>query len=149
MDQFSASLFLWWRNGEVVQATPGMQTGQYYYASATARIWRGSKVSRRPAARWYPYVANWVKIALLPKTIVFYGSADGKRWNEDWEIPRGERLAGAPQWLILGRGSVGEKPLLCNPHPKHFNPNGAHQMFFSDLIVAKTPGPAQTGKQAP
>jgi hypothetical protein len=149
MDQFSPSLFLWWENGEHVQATAGMQRAEFYYAASTAKTRRGSPVNRTPTALWYPYVANWVKIALLPDAIVFYGSSDGKTWNRDWEIPRGERLASAPQWLILGRGSDGEKPLLCNPHPKHFRTDRANQMFFSDLIVARNQGPMSTRKRAP
>ena len=149
MDQFSPSLFLWWANGEFVQATPGMQCAKFYYAASTAKHHRGSAVNRKPTAPWYPYVVNWVKITLLPKTIVFYGSADGKTWHKGWQTQRGERLAAAPQWLILGRGSAGKKPLLCNPHPKHFYPKRVGHMFFSDLVVARNPDPPATKKQTP
>ena len=149
MDQFSPSLFLWWANGEFVQATPGMQCAKFYYAASTAKHRRGSAVNQKPTAPWYPYVVNWVKIVLRPKTVVFYGCADGRTWHRDWEIPRGERLAAAPEWLILGRGSAGKKPLLCNPHPKHFYPKRVGHMFFSDLVVARNPDPPATKKQTP
>ena len=147
MDQFSPSLILWWETGELwfastgfVQAAPGMVDGKFYYATSTDRKRRGSEVNRTPAPNWYPHMANWVKIALLPKKVVFYASADGKTWKKDWEVPRGESLSGPPKWLILGNGSDGEEPLFCNPHPQHHHRDRARHTFFSDVIVAKLPG---------
>lgn len=135
MDAWGASLFLYWPNGQYVQATPGTGQGNFLYVVSGAGQRYGSPVNKKSPAGWFPYCANWVKISLTPEWIVCYGSADGKTWSEDWQLKRDAAHAGAPQYVILGNGSPGKQPLLKNVHPQHFSPSSASMAFFSDLVV--------------
>jgi len=137
MDESGGSLFLHWANGSYLQATPGVGRGSFLY-SVSGRTYTGSAVSRRSVPGWYPYCANWVKIVLGPETIEFHGSADGKAWKKDFSIQRDKLLAGPPDWLVLGNGQRGDKPLLMNVISQHFRPTGGNPVtFYSDLIVGK------------
>jgi hypothetical protein len=137
MDGSGASLFLLWPNGECAQATPGTCEGKFTYFLSGVGEKKGSDISRRAVPGWYPYFANWVRIALSPDKVSFYGSSDGKEWVKDWEAKRGPKHAGAPQWLILGNGQRGQHPHLDNVHPQHFHATSPTCAFFSDLVVGR------------
>ncbi len=136
-DEWGGSLFLYWANGQYLQATPGTGQGKFFYCvSATGAKW-GSNISRKTVAGWYPYSANWVKVVLKPQTIEFYCSFDGFNWVKDWETKRSEKHQGPVQFLILGNGSPGKEPFLKNSHPQHFSPANPSTWFFSDLVVGQ------------
>jgi hypothetical protein len=137
MDEWGGSLFLYWPNGEYAQATPGTGRGKFCYVVSNGGRRDGAPVSNASVPGWYPYYANWVKIALTPDTLVFSSSSDGRTWTRDWDAKRGAGHAGAPAWVILGNGSPGKEPFLNNVHPQHFSPAGGSMTFFSDLIVGK------------
>ncbi len=137
MDTSGASLFLVWPNGEYAQATPGTCEGKFVYLLSGVGHHKGSDIGRRAIPGCYPYLPNWVKIALSPEGIAFYGSSDGKSWVKDWEAKRGPKHAGPPQWLILGNGHAGPRPHLDNVIPQHFSPTNPACSFFSDLVVGR------------
>lgn len=136
-DLAQPGLFLYWNNGEYIQAVPG--TEKFTYALSGKTQQQGSMVSNEPVFGWTPYRANWVKILMTQNRIIFFSSSDGKNWVEDASVPRDERFAGAPECVILGRGFKGDTPYLQNVETKHFNPNtrSTDTAFFSDLIVGK------------
>jgi hypothetical protein len=134
-----ARLFLYWPNDEYVQTGPAGDSAKFMYALSDAVRKEGADISTQAVPGWYPYCANWVKIALSPDTITFYGSTDGRAWVKNGEQKRGEKYAGAPQWLMLGTGFPGQEPFLNNVHPtafsKDYNYWTVSRSFFSDLIV--------------
>jgi hypothetical protein len=136
-DEWGGSLFLHWPNGEYAQATPGTGDGKFLYVLSGGGRRTGPEVNRESVAGWYPYGANWVKIALTPAQIIFSSSSDGKTWSKDWEAARGPKHSGAPEFVMLGNGSPGPAPLLKNPHPQHFSPASFSSWFFSDLVVGE------------
>jgi len=137
-DDSGGSLFLWWANGEYVQATPGSNAGKFLAVASGAGRGAGGTVSKDSAFGWYPYSFNWVKIVLKPETIEFHGSADGAAWTKYWEAKRGTQFAGPPQFAILGNGHPGKNPLLANVVAAHFAPTGAMtRTFYSDFIVGR------------
>jgi len=138
MDTSGASLFLCWPNGEYVQATPGTGEGKFVYVVSGVGHRKGSPTSRRAVPGCYPCFPNWVKIALSPDKIAFYGSSDGKQWVKDWELKRGAKHAGPPQYLLLGNGHAGEKPHLDNVMSQHFSATSSTSAFFSDLVIGRT-----------
>jgi len=138
-DLSGGSLFLYWPNGEYVQAVPGLsREDRFIYHASGHRHIDGSPVNRESPFGWYPFTANWVKIKLTPEEIEFYGSPDGKQWIKDGEMARGEKFKGAPEYVMLGNGHRGPNPYLANVMAQHFKPEGVTPWtFFSDLIVGR------------
>lgn len=138
-DLSAGSLFLYWANGEYVQAVPGMSgEGRFIYQPSGHRQITGSLVNKESPFGWYPFTANWVKIKLTPDKIEFYASSDGKQWIKDGDMARGDKFKGAPEYVILGNGHRGENPYMANVMPQNFNPEGVTPWtFFSDLIAGR------------
>lgn len=139
-DTAGASLFLYWENGAYLQATPGVNREKFMYTASGRGRWYGSSINAESPPGWFPFMANWVRIALTPDGIVFSGSADGTTWREDRRIDRRAAFTGAPAWVMLGNGQPGEQPYLNNVVAQHFHPSGtrAHPaMFFGDLVVGR------------
>jgi hypothetical protein len=137
-DTSGGSLFLYWPNGQYVQATPGTGRGKFTYVVSGGGRRQGSDTSKRSAPGWYPFRFNWVKIALTPDAITFYASADGKQWVKDWQAKRTAKLDGPPECLILGNGHAGKNLYLNNVVSQHFHGNRTSLTFFSDLVVGKS-----------
>jgi hypothetical protein len=137
-DAWGGSLVLGWANGEFVQATPGTCEGRFLYVVSGVGTYRGQAIGRNVVPGWYPYYPNWVKISLQPEVLAFYSSADGRNWVKDQEVKRGEKHAGAPQYLLLGNGGPGERPHFDNVLSQHFDPQSPSCTFFSDLRVGTT-----------
>ena len=136
-DEWGGSLFLIWPNGEFVQATPGTSQGKFLYmVSGRRRAW-GQPIGREEIPGLYPNLPNWVKVTLRADRIDCFSSRDGNTWIKDVELPRDDKLAGAPQFLFLGNGGRGEAPHLDNVMSQHFNPNNPVTTFFDDLVVGR------------
>jgi hypothetical protein len=122
-----------------VRAIPGYNRRSFYYEVKGVRPAHGGSINQEPAPCWYPYAANGVKIQLMPNTVRFFVSTDGKTWQQDHEIKRTAAMAGAPAWAILGNGgSQGPEPLFKNVVSQHFTPERANRVTaFTDFVVGR------------
>ena len=133
--QNTIGLALIWPNGRTVFAgqRPHHSYQTFYYTADTGRDWpkrglvkHGSPVNGDNPDKMHQF--NWVKIALAPETITFYGSADGETWAQDWVLERPEALAGAPKLLRLGKDPAGREQ-RHRPAPDW--------VYFDDLFVTR------------
>ena len=138
-DTSAGSLFLFWKEGGCLQAgISSNRNGAFMYVVNGRRTY-GTDINLTSPYGWYPCVSNAVKIRLTPKSVEFYGSADGRTWSKPFTVKRGPKLSGAPDYVAVGNGHRGEKPYMANVYERHFNPDRPGTTFFSDLVVGRDP----------
>ena len=139
VDAYCGGMGLWWKGGAYVRVIPGGNKKKFYYETTGERPVYGREISTEAVPRWYPYFANGVKIQLTPEAIRFFVSTDGKTWEQDRELPRSDKTAGAPTWVVLGNGgATGDEPLFKNVTSRHFRPDHCNLVtVFTDFAVGE------------
>ncbi|NOZ24251.1 MAG: hypothetical protein GXP25_24510, partial [Planctomycetes bacterium] len=142
-DTWRPCLVIYWGSGSYARAMPSCQWSAKCFkfvvmadGKTVAEQEEGPPINTEG---WYRH--NWVKIALTPDKIKFFGSNDGKTWLDPWIVDRPKGLAGPPKLLILGSGhETGAKPYAGEDFDNDWVRGTWGQptcMYFDDLVVGR------------